>query len=86
MQFNKGNMDQNTIQIIHISITVITTLSTVILGWISFHKESDKEDKACEIERNDLKMKVFILEERINNQIDILDKLDSKIDEVLRSI
>ena len=31
-------MDQNTIQIIHISITVITTLSTVIHG---HHREFD---------------------------------------------
>ncbi len=73
----------DTIQVVHISITTITTLSTIVLGWITFFKDKGKEERLCEIERQALHTKVSVLEERLDNEIHLLEKLDDKLDRVI---
>lgn len=74
-------------QIIHYCITMLTTLSTIVLGYFQYKgakvtKEIDSsqhmQDKISELEINQA-----VISERLNNQIEAANKIDEKIDLII---
>jgi len=73
----------DTITLIHYCITGLTTV-VVGLG-VAFLKLKEKKvdaDSICKQDFQELQTKVAVLEERINNEITMLSKLDDKLDQI----
>jgi low affinity Fe/Cu permease len=71
---------------IHMSVTVITSLMAVVLAYLKLRDDKVKKeavnDEVCKQDFQALQTKVSVLEERINNEIKMLDKLDDKLDQI----
>ena len=72
---------------LHMFVTVITTLSTVVLGYLAYRdKKIVKElDSSQDLWQKiaDLEINQAVLTERLNNQIEVSNKMDEKIDLML---
>lgn len=71
---------------IQTGLTVFSSITAVILAYLKIRdaqiaKEA-KEDAVCQQDMQELQMKVAVLEERLDNEINMLDKLDSKLDQI----
>jgi len=71
---------------IHMAVTTITSIVAVALAYLKFKDDkSSKETATADVCKQDfqaLQTKVAVLEERINNEINMLDKLDDKLDQI----
>lgn len=74
-------MSAEIIQAVHYAITGLIALGTL---YHTFKKDKDKKASVCQQEFQDLKTKVAVLEERMVNETHLLNKLDDKLDEVIR--
>lgn len=71
---------------IQTGLTIFTTISALILGYLKIRdaqvtKEA-KDEQVCKLDMQQLQTKVAVLEERLDNEINILDKLGKKLDEI----
>jgi hypothetical protein len=75
---------------IHFIITTILAFWAGLSAWLQFKQSrkvaSDQEHAACQEDSNKLDVRLAVLEERMHNQMELLNKLDSKIDEVLKCL
>lgn len=76
----------DTINYIHMGVTVITSLMAVILAYLKLRDDKIKKEaidsEVCKQDFQELQTKVAVLEERINNEITMLSKLDDKLDQI----
>jgi hypothetical protein len=75
---------------IHFIITTIIAIWVAISSWLQF-RQTKEASKMEVIAKNssefiDLKMKVAVIEERLHNQTELLNHLDSKLDEVMKCL
>ena len=73
-------------QYIHYGMTIVTSLVAIVLAYLKFKEakiEKDvKDQEVCKADFAALSTKVAVLEERINNEITMLSKLDDKLDKI----
>lgn len=71
---------------IHMGVTVVTSLMAVVLAYLKLRDDKvakdTKDDEVCKQDFQQLQTKVAVLEERINNEITMLSKLDDKLDQI----
>lgn len=71
---------------IQTGLTVFSTIAAIVLAYLKIRdaqiaKES-KDEQVCKQDMQELQTKVAVLEERLDNEINMLDKLDSKLDQI----
>jgi len=71
---------------IHMGVTIITSIMAVALAYLKLRDDKVKkqatDDEVCKQDFQSLQTKVAVLEERINNEITMLSKLDDKLDQI----
>jgi len=70
------------VQIVHLSVTGITTVVASILGYLKITTKS-KPSENCQRELNELKTKVAVLESQMTTKISMLDKISDKLDRLI---
>lgn len=72
---------------IHMGVTALTAITVAAFGAYSKFKSKKLDvDNVCHQDFQELKTKVAVLEERINNEVHLLEKLDDKLDEIRRQL
>ena len=83
-------LSQNTMtdvaQYVHIGATAFASIMAAVLAYLKFRdskvaKEA-ANDAVCQADLQELQTKVAVLEERISNEINLLSKLDDKLDKL----
>ncbi len=71
---------------IHMGITLLTSIVVAIGAYLKMREskisKDAKDEQVCHQEFQELQTKVAVLEERINNEIIMLSKLDDKLDQI----
>ena len=76
----------DTPQLVHMCVTTITSLATIVLGYLNIKNSKDKlrqsDYEYIEDKVNKLELNVAVLAERIANQHDMLIKIDNKLEDI----
>lgn len=75
----------DTFQYIHMAYTGVVSVAVAYLGYRATQKK-DTGHGQCGEKMRALELKVVVLEERINNESYLLDKIDRKLDDVRNSL
>jgi len=64
-------------------VSLAIALLGLLINYISFQNEKIKNKNEIQFHLHDLDSKLKVLEERVNNEIKTLDKLDEKMETLL---
>ncbi len=83
-------MSSDAVQITHYIITGITSLSTAVLAYMKLRDDKIKSDSqsnaVCKQDLQNLQIKIAVLEERLENEIDVQEKIERKLDNILEQL
>lgn len=71
---------------ITVYIHAINAIIALIALYLSIKKNRDNKSAVCEKEFNDLKTKVYLIEDRVSRDIKDIEKLDIKLDDILKEL
>lgn len=67
---------------IQYGITGLSLITSMVLAYMKVKEKKLENDSVCEKDFQALQTKVSVLEERLSNEIHLLDKLSDKLDDI----
>lgn len=78
------------LQYVHYAVSALALLTGVVLAYLKYLDHQSAKDNVCEAEFQQLKTKVSVMEERLNNEIAStgknLDKIADRIEQITEKL